>query len=118
MNSLEVSTSTSDARWLSLGSNIDTDLFLKAGAVVQDELINGNLADWIPELGWEWSDGVDDDDDAGSDADESDDEMEANAEDVNEAAAPVAVVVTHTPQVRRKAKPVPVTAFDSKRQKL
>ncbi|TYZ61436.1 hypothetical protein PybrP1_011954, partial [[Pythium] brassicae (nom. inval.)] len=66
-------------QWLPLGPHIDMDLFLKSGAAVQDELINGTLADWAPELGWEWGDGVDDDDgdDAVSDAEESDEEMDA-----------------------------------------
>lgn len=105
--------------WLSLGPQIDTDLFLKSGAAVQDELINGTLSDWAPELGWEWGDGVngDEGDDAASNAEESDDETDVNADDVARFAVPTpaaAVVVTHTPLVRRKPRPTADTVRDDR----
>ncbi|GAB9463994.1 hypothetical protein Gpo141_00001436 [Globisporangium polare] len=102
----ELSSEESDNNsWLPLRSSTDTDLFARSGSVIEDELLNGSVADWTPDLAWDWNDD-DEDEDGGSgfdEEDESDDEAENTLEDIEEAIR--MDNVTHTPQVRRKAKP-------------
>lgn len=109
MNNLELAELSSEESdnnsWLPLRSSTDTDLFARSGSVIEDELLNGSVADWTPDLAWDWNDD-DEDEDGGSgfdEEDESDDEAENTLEDIEEAIR--MDNVTHTPQVRRKAKP-------------
>lgn len=91
--------------WLLLQSSTDTDLFARSGSIIEDELINGSVNDWSPDLAWGWND-EDEDEEGGSgfdEEDESDDEVENILDDLEEAIG--LDNVTHTPQVRRKEKP-------------